>query len=109
MDYILSVDGGGTKTTVIIADIEGNHLAESNSSSSNYKSVGIKSARENINNAVIYAIKSLDLRDKHNLIFKSACFGMSGNDSEEDIKIYKEIIFNKSIEVEEPRYSSSSS
>jgi N-acetylglucosamine kinase-like BadF-type ATPase len=91
------MDGGGTKTTAMIADIEGNHLAESESDSSNYKSVGVKSAKENINKAVISAIQSLSFRNKNKLTFKSACFGLSGNDSEEDIKIYKEIIFNESI------------
>jgi len=92
------VDGGGTKTTALIADIKGNHMAESESGSSNYKSVGVKSAKENINNAVISVIENLGLRNKHKLIFKSTCFGLAGNDSNEDTKIYKEIIFNDVIE-----------
>jgi len=29
LDYILGVDGGGTKTAALIADIKGNHMAES--------------------------------------------------------------------------------
>lgn len=98
MGYILGVDGGGTKTTALIVDIEGNHMAESESGSSNYKSVGVKSAKENINNAVISVIENLGLRNKHKLIFKSTCFGLAGNDSNEDKKIYKEIIFNDVIE-----------
>ena len=98
MGYILGVDGGGTKTTALIADIKGNHMAESESGSSNYKSVGVKSAKENINNAVISVIENLGLRNKHKLIFKSTCFGLAGNDSNEDTKIYKEIIFNDVIE-----------
>lgn len=98
MDYILGVDGGGTKTAALIADIKGNHMAESESGSSNYKSIGVKSAKENINNAVISVIENLGLRNKHKLIFKSTCFGLAGNDSNEDTKIYKEIIFNDVIE-----------
>lgn len=98
MDYILGVDGGGTKTTALIADIKGNHIIESESGSSNYKSIGVKSAKENINNVVISAIENLGLRNKHKLIFKSTCFGLAGNDSNEDAKIYKEIIFNDVIE-----------
>lgn len=98
MDYILGVDGGGTKTTALIADIKGNHIIESESGSSNYKSIGVKSAKENINNVVISAIENLGLRNKHKLIFKSTCFGLAGNDSNEDTKIYKEIIFNDVIE-----------
>ena len=98
MDYILGVDGGGTKTAALIADIKGNHMAESKSGSSNYKSIGVKSAKENINNAVISVIENLGLRNKHKLIFKSTCFGLAGNDSNEDTKIYKGIIFNDVIE-----------
>jgi len=98
LDYILGVDGGGTKTAALIADIKGNHMAESESGSSNYKSIGVKSAKENINNAVISVIENLGLRNKHKLIFKSTCFGLAGNDSNEDTKIYKEIIFNDVIE-----------
>jgi N-acetylglucosamine kinase-like BadF-type ATPase len=92
------VDGGGTKTTALIADVKGNHIIESESGSSNYKSIGVKSAKENINNAVISVIENLGLRNKHKLIFKSTCFGLAGNDSNEDAKIYKEIIFNDVIE-----------
>jgi len=73
-------------------------VAESESGSSNYKSIGVKSAKENINNAVISVIENLGLRNKHKLIFKSTCFGLAGNDSNEDTKIYKEIIFNDVIE-----------
>jgi len=40
--YVLGVDGGGTKTVARIADIEGNHIIESESDSSNYKSVRSK-------------------------------------------------------------------
>ena len=98
MDYILGLDGGGTKTTTIIADNRGSSITSSEFGSSNYKSVGIKNARENINNAIISAIKNLGLKNEHKLIFKSACFGLAGNDSNEDKKIYKEIIFNNIIE-----------
>ena len=98
MDYVLGVDGGGTKTIVQIADLSGKVVAESESGSSNYKSVGVKSAKENINNAVTSVIENLGLRNKHKLIFKSTCFGLAGNDSNEDTKIYKEIIFNDVIE-----------
>ncbi|HAJ94911.1 MAG TPA: ATPase, partial [Actinobacteria bacterium] len=41
MDYILGVDGGGTKTIVQITDSSGKLITESESKSSNYKSVGI--------------------------------------------------------------------
>lgn len=95
MDYILGVDGGGTKTIVQVADLSGEVIAESESGSSNYKSVGIKIAKENINKAISKAIDMLDNLKK--FTFKSACFGLSGNDSCEDRNIYHKIIFESKI------------
>lgn len=46
LDYVLSVDGGGTKTVAQIADLSGKMVAESESRPSNYKSVGIEVAKE---------------------------------------------------------------
>ena len=95
MDYILGVDGGGTRTIVQVADLSGEVVAESESGSSNYKSVGIKIAKENINKAVF---KVIDLLNKSKeFTFKNACFGLSGNDSCEDRDIYHKIIFDSKI------------
>jgi len=96
LDYVLGVDGGGTKTIVQVADLSGKVVAESESGSSNYKSVGIKIAKENINKAIFKAIDMLN--NLKEFTFKDACFGLAGNDSNEDTKIYKEIIFNDVIE-----------
>lgn len=95
MDYILGVDGGGTKTTVVVTDIKGNSIAESESGSSNYKSVGMEIVRENISIAILKAIKKVNSFKK--FTFKGACFGLSGNDFSEDRKIYRKIIFTGKI------------
>ncbi|MBC8390422.1 MAG: hypothetical protein ISS14_04530 [Actinobacteria bacterium] len=95
MDYILGVDGGGTKTTVQIANSNGKLITENKSGSSNCKSIGVENAKININSAILGAVKKLGIFDK--IIFKSACFGLSGNDSEDDSNIYHKIIFNEKI------------
>lgn len=95
MFYILGVDGGGTKTTVQVADSTGRLVVENESGSSNYKSVGIENAKININSAILGAIRNMASSDK--IIFKSSCFGLAGNDSYEDINIYHKIIFNNKI------------
>ena len=95
MDYILGVDGGATKTTVLITDIKGNNIAESESGSSNYKSVGIELARANISRAILKAMDKTNNFKK--ITFKSVCFGLSGNDSSEDRNIYHKIIFDSKI------------
>jgi N-acetylglucosamine kinase-like BadF-type ATPase len=95
MDYILGVDGGGTKTTARISDHAGKTITESGSGSGNYKGVGVKNSKININNAVMGAIGKILSSNK--IIFRSACFGMAGNDSLEDRRIYRKIIFNDKI------------
>jgi N-acetylglucosamine kinase-like BadF-type ATPase len=95
LDYVLGVDGGGTKTVAQIADLSGKMVAESESRSSNYKSVGIEVAKENINKAIFKAMEKINNFKK--FTFKSACFGLSGNDSSEDRNIYHKIIFDSKI------------
>jgi N-acetylglucosamine kinase-like BadF-type ATPase len=95
MKYVLGVDGGGSKTTVQIADIKGKILAEGIYDSSSFKSVGIKKAVENLNTAVFDAVKNL--RGIENVYFISSCFGFAGNDSEEDVRKYEEIVFNEKL------------
>ncbi len=95
MNYILGVDGGGTKTTVQIASISGKKVAQAVSGSSSYKSVGINRAIVNLNTAVFDAVKKLKV--PRDIYFISSCFGFAGNNTEEDLKIYKEIVFNKKL------------
>lgn len=47
MNYFLGVDGGGTTTTVAVADENGNILAKCKGKTINYCSVGLEKAREN--------------------------------------------------------------
>jgi len=95
MDYILGVDGGGSKTTVQIADVDGKVIAQAVSGSSSYKSVGINKAIENLNMGVFKAVKNL--KTSENVYFISSCFGFAGNNAGEDSKTYKEIVFNKKL------------
>lgn len=95
MNYVLGVDGGATKTVVQITDSKGKLLAESESGPSNYKSIGKESAMKNINKVIFDSINTIAEVGK--IKFSSSCFGISGNDTENDLKIYKEIIFNQKL------------
>ena len=92
MNYILGVDGGGSKTTVQIADIDGRVVSQSVSGPSNYKSVGINRAIENLNTAIFNAAGSLKVSE--DVYFISSCFGFAGNDTGEDSETYRKIVFN---------------
>lgn len=91
--YILGIDGGGTRTTACLADLEGRIVQEYITGSSNYKSVGIENVKDNMINAVLGVISKLGEEDK--IKIESACFGIAGNDTENDLEIYKKIIFNE--------------
>lgn len=56
MDYVLGLDGGGSKTTVQIADTDGKVLIQNKSGSCNYKSVGIEIAKNNINTVILNSL-----------------------------------------------------
>jgi len=90
--YILGVDGGATSTTADIADPEGTVLSENIAGSSNYKSVGEDISRKNINRAVLGALEKISETD--DVKIESSCFGIAGNDTSYDEKVYREIIFN---------------
>ncbi len=92
MEYILGVDGGGTKTTVLIADLCGNKISRAVSGASSYKSIGKNRAIKNLNNGIFEAISNLKTPEE--VYFKSSCFGFAGNDTEKDFRVYKEISFN---------------
>lgn len=92
MEYILGIDGGGSKTTVLIADLYGNIISRAVSGASSYKSIGKNKAVKNLNNGIFEAISNLGSPEE--VYFKSSCFGFAGNDTEKDFRINKEIVFN---------------
>jgi len=95
MRYILGVDGGGSKTTIQIAGLNGERLARVVCGSSSCKSVGRKKAVENLNAGIFKSINSLG--NSKDISFISSCFGFAGNDEGEDLKIYREVVFNSEL------------
>lgn len=95
MRYVLGIDGGGTKTTAVIAGAEGKVIAESTSGASNFLSVGVQRAIENLNRTISGAIENAGADS--NMIFESSCFGFAGFNVPDDIKIYREIVGNNEL------------
>jgi N-acetylmuramic acid 6-phosphate etherase len=52
MRYVLGLDGGGSKTAVVIINENGDELGRGRSSSSNYHVVGLESAKEAVRSAM---------------------------------------------------------
>ena len=95
MEYVLGVDGGGSRTKARICDINGRLLSESIGGPTNYKKIGIDKTISNITNAVLGAIEKIDINNE--IFFISSCFGLSGIDCSKDLEIYRRIIINSNI------------
>jgi N-acetylglucosamine kinase-like BadF-type ATPase len=79
--YVLGVDGGGTKTRALIADEEGNVCGLGLGGPSNYDDVGTERAKAGIAEAVQMAREQASLPDAP---FASVFLGMAGVVSEKD-------------------------
>jgi len=61
-EYVIGVDGGGTDTTVALADLEGNILAKEETGPSSFMKVGIEEAVANIALSIKKVLKKGDVR-----------------------------------------------
>ncbi len=90
MDYIFGLDGGATKTNIRITDGDGLVLSETIAGPVNYKSIGLKKAKDAIIKGIIDAINNIKTDGK--IFFNSSCFGIAGLDNKKDLKKYKNIL-----------------
>jgi len=80
MDYILGVDGGGTKTVALLGDVDGNVLARGVSGPSNYNVVGFDAACSALESAINMA------RTDYLGQISALCLGLAGAGRKEDIE-----------------------
>lgn len=92
--YLLSVDGGGTKTEFCISSIKDQTMKSYITGSTNFKSVGIAEARRNMKQGFDWLTKTQGIPPE-DIIY--AVFGISGCDSEKDNRIIKEEILKEDI------------
>ncbi len=90
MDYLIGVDGGGTKTHGIIADIEGKVIAESMASSSNFQMLGVEPVAKLLVNLIYELVEKAKCEVSD---VKLAVLGLTGAGREKDReKIHTAII-----------------
>jgi N-acetylglucosamine kinase-like BadF-type ATPase len=89
MDYILGVDGGGTKTLALLGDLNGNVLARGVSRSSNYNAVGFDAACSALESAIRMAQKDYPGE------ISALCLGLAGAGRKEDIELFEKWAANK--------------
>lgn len=89
MDYLLSIDGGGTKTEFCLADKKGSVLHSFQVGSSNFKSVGLEEAANNLKQGFS------ELWNQHQISIEDLAFivlGIAGIDSQQDHEKISKII-----------------
>lgn len=84
----ISVDGGGTKTEFCVHNIYGQTDKFFTYGSTNYKTVGVSEAKENLVNAFTEICKNEGLEPSQ---IKGVVLGLSGYDSDTDIQVFNEM------------------
>lgn len=82
--YILGIDGGGTKTQAVIVDEQGTLCGSGVSGSSNFDATGIDIARRNLEQAVSVARHKANLTDRP---LSAAYLGIAGTVSTADVRV----------------------
>ncbi len=95
--YLLGVDGGGTRSTAVIADASGHVLARSIGETINYYSIGMERAQANFRRIVA------DLPNRYISRIDQTCIGMSALDhhatAEEAKEFTKDILPSGSVQM----------
>ncbi len=89
MDYVLGVDGGGTKTACVISDTGGRLLGAGIGGSSNYLTVGEEEAKRSIKVAVQKATEKSSVRIPK---FGVAYLGMAGAGRPSGVKVIRGMV-----------------
>ncbi len=76
---LLGIDGGGSKTTTLLARVDGTVIGRGSGGASNYQATGLQSALTELDAAVHRAASAAG-----NLPIVSVCLGMAGVDRSED-------------------------
>lgn len=89
MNYLMGVDGGGSKTYVVISDEQGNRLGTGISGCGNYQGPGIEVAISHIRAAIEGALIQAGLTEKDIAYVQ---YGLAGADREKDISILNQAL-----------------
>ena len=83
MAYFLGIDGGATKTHIVLSNGTGRPVVEGQSGPSNYHIVGVEQAAANLSAAISQALADSAVVPDG---VKAACAGMAGFDGASDRK-----------------------
>ncbi|MDZ7962096.1 MAG: BadF/BadG/BcrA/BcrD ATPase family protein [Aulosira sp. DedQUE10] len=91
MNYVLGIDGGGSKTVCVLMDETRQIVGWGEAGASNYQSIGIAAAQQSIELAIIAATeKTLSLTKP--IKITAICLGLAGVGRAEDIEVVKGLV-----------------
>ncbi|MGH1396819.1 MAG: N-acetylglucosamine kinase [Trichormus sp.] len=91
MNYVLGIDGGGSKTVCILMDEQHQIIGRGEAGAANYQSIGKAAACKSIA-AAIYQAANEALKLTTSITITSICLGLAGVSRAADIEIVKSIV-----------------
>ncbi len=93
--YVLGIDGGGTKTTALLAGLDGSIIAEAHSGPSNIQTVGEVAVAK----LIVKIIQEVCEKGSCNISeIRTAVFGLAGAGREVDRNAFMDEFFNQAVE-----------
>lgn len=89
MEYVIGIDGGGTKTLLKIADLKGNMLVQLEGGASNINSIGKVQTEKVLKELILNALSNINETLKN---CRAICLGMAGVDRPDDRTEMEKII-----------------
>ncbi len=86
MEYVIGIDGGGTSTTGLLADLNGNLYAQSRNGPSNFQVIGLDEAIEVIRNVIENLVTSIPSSSSS---IQAIYLGMAGVDTAQDANLIR--------------------
>jgi N-acetylglucosamine kinase len=91
MNYVLGIDGGGSKTVCILMDEQHQIISRGEAGAANYQSIGKVAACKSIA-AAIHQAANAALKLTNSITITSICLGLAGVSRAADIEIVKSIV-----------------
>lgn len=91
MNYVLGIDGGGSKTVCVLMDENRQVVSRGEAGASNYQSIGIATAKQSIEFAIMAATdKAVNITKP--ITISAICLGLAGVGRAEDIEVIKSVV-----------------
>lgn len=87
MEAVIGIDGGGSKTHAIVADLEGRILGRGTAGASNHQGVGLAAAQAAIDKAISSALAGAGLQEEQ---VRAVCLGLAGAGRADDQVMFDE-------------------